>query len=653
MKTKLNHDYQNIISKALELLDKEHLFLILPDRSFPSSTNQNTGIGSPYSNNAQDLIFFLKTHGINGIQLGPGGITKKIDPSPYTGTLFSNSPLHIDLYQLTQEEWGMILSHETYQSIIDHNPCQTKNQTAYDYIYEQQKNALKEAYQIFKQLEDQPRSDNDFSHIISDLRKDFNSYISKNKHWLYNDALYEALANKHNNDYWPLWNDELDRNLFPYLYSNDAIQKKRAKQRIEEIEHDYFDDIQLYQFCQFISSKQKEAFKQFALENRFKLVADCQVAVSDRDFWARQDLFMEQYYLGVPPDYFSDKGQAWGFPVIDPEKMFMKNGHLGSGGVFLKNKFIKIFEENDGVRIDHIIGLIDPWVYEKNDSDARLNAARLYSSPDIVSFKKHSYINEEDLNPELINELGNELRIAKLSKKQIKQYGCFIEKIVIQAAKETDKGHDFILICEDLGTITFAVMKVMDEFRLSGIRVTQFVDPEDRDHIYRGENVESKDWIVAGTHDNDSLINWAKNLSDHEKHTHVLALIEQLYPYQSDNTRQEIYHQAVHDISVIIELKLAELFASPSKHIQIMFTDFFGMSERYNTPATFGDHNWTQRLTDHYENFYYQQLSKGYGVNLPAVLSIALEAKGDDFVNQHKDLLENLKQYAAILKKPV
>ena len=52
------------------------------------------------------------------------------------------------------------------------------------------------------------------------------------------------------------------------------------------------------------------------------MIADRQVAFSDRDCWAYQSLFLEGWCLGCPPDYFSKDGQAWGFPVINPEKLY-------------------------------------------------------------------------------------------------------------------------------------------------------------------------------------------------------------------------------------------------------------------------------------------------------------------------------------------
>ena len=133
---------------------------------------------------------------------------------------------------------------------------------------------------------------------------------------------------------------------------------------IAEIQEKYSDEIEFYSFCQFVLEVQNEATKKFALKKGIKMIADRQVAFSDRDAWAYQSLFLEGWCLGCPPDYFSKDGQAWGFPVMDPEKMYNADGSLGEGGILMKNLYKKMFKENPGgVRIDHMVGLIDPWVY--------------------------------------------------------------------------------------------------------------------------------------------------------------------------------------------------------------------------------------------------------------------------------------------------
>jgi hypothetical protein len=64
-----------------------------------------------------------------------------------------------------------------------------------------------------------------------------------------------------------------------------------------------------------------------------------------------------------------------------------------------------MFNENPGgVRIDHIIGLVDPWVY-KNGSKPKPEegAGRLFSSPEHPELAKYAIARMENINTEYLN----------------------------------------------------------------------------------------------------------------------------------------------------------------------------------------------------------------------------------------------------------
>jgi 4-alpha-glucanotransferase len=626
-------EYKKTVREALDVLGKKNMSLIIHGASFPSVPSFDTGFGSPNSEGAKNLINFAKDM-YNSIQLGPGGKTKGVDSSPYTGTVFSNNPLFIDLHQLTQSKWGEILPEKTFKTLVENNPQKCINSTAYSYIYKEQEKALREAYKNFKT-----------KNTLESLKKAFESYKKENAEWLEKDSLYEALSIKYGNDYWPLWSDEVDKNLYN---PQNPEQEKAAKQRIEELKKEYCEEIEFYSFCQFAASKQKLEMREFALKNNIKLIADRQVAFSDRDFWAYQSLFLDGWMLGCPPDYFSKNGQAWGFPVMDPDKLFNKDGSLGKGGELLKALYKKMFGENPGgVRIDHIIGLVDPWVYKKGHKPMPEDGAgRLFSSPEHPKLSKYAIIGVEDLDHTL--EPDKEYRVKTLSKEQIKQYGVLLEKIVIQAAKEEGLSKDCI-ICEDLGTLTHPVEKVMEELDLSGMRLVQFVDPEKPQHPYRGINTEPKSWIMAGTHDNEPIIFWAeKNINTHEGYLHSKNLAEDLV--KNPEEREAYIDKILKNPKELAKAKMVELFASPPNNIQIFFTDFFGIRDVYNRPGTSGDQNWSLRLPNDFENLYFENLTKNEGLNLPEVLKEALETKDDSFVKKNASLIQKLDEFSKKLK---
>lgn len=607
------------IQEALKALGKKHLALIMHSNSFPSLPDEDTGFGSANSSGGKKVIDFAS--GIfNAIQLGPAGKTKCCDCSPYTSTIFSNNPLFIDLKQLT--EWENLLSKKTYNDIVENNPNKNKGKTAYPYACNTQQTALKEAYENFKKLKSKK------------IKEEFEQYKRDNSFWLEKDALYEALSIEHENDYWPLWKSETDKNLF----NPKSIEAKMEfGNRINEIEKKYADEINFYSFCQFIAYKQIEATKEYALSKGIKMIADRQVAFSDRDEWAYQSLFLDGWFLGCPPDYFSKDGQAWGFPVMNPEKLYNDDGTLGEGGQLLEALYRKMFKENPGgVRIDHIVGLIDPWVYKKGHKPkVEEGAGRLFSSPEHPFLSKFAIPTEEDLNYEVGPD--KEKRVKTLSKKQIKLYGRLIEKIVIAAAKEEGLNKDAI-VCEDLGTLTNPVAEVMEEYDLQGMRLTQFVVPEMTEHPYRGKNIVKRCWAMVGTHDNQPASMWADSMiNTHTGYLHAKNLVEDVYP--NAENKDDLIVKLTQDADFLAQTKLAELFASDAENIQIFFPDYFGLKAVYNVPGTSGDENWNLRLPNDFEELFCKNLKENKALNLALVLQIALEAKGG-----YDKLIEKLKK---------
>ena len=602
------------IKDALKALGKENFALIVHGSSFPAKDGDDTGFGSFNTESGHNLIDFASKY-FNAIQLGPAGKTKSSDSSPYCGTIFSGNPLFIDLKQLTTKQWGEILSVETYKKIVRENPKQNSGRTAYSYISEAQISALKEAWENFKNTKL--------------LKKEFEKFKKDNAFWLEKDSLYEALSIENDCDYWYIWKNEVDKNL---MNPKSEEEKKIYESRISEIKEKYSDEIEFYSFTQFVLEIQNEETKKYALKKGIKMIADRQVAFSDRDAWAYQSLFLEGWYLGCPPDYFSKKGQAWGFPVMDPEKMYNSDGSLGEGGILMKNLYKKMFKENPGgVRIDHIVGLIDPWVYKVGKKPmCEDGAGRLYSSPEHPELSKYAIARNEDLDWSL--EADKEKRVKTLSDEQIKLYGRLIEKIVIAAAKECGLDKNSI-VCEDLGTLTNPVAAVMEKYELQGMRLTQFVIPEKSEHPYRCKNIGENVWNMVGTHDNNPIEMWAESMiNTHEGYLHAKNLVEDLFA-EAEN-KDDIIVRLTQDKEYLIFVKLVEIFASKAKNVQMFFTDFFKINETYNTPGTSGDQNWSLRIPNNFEEH--------DSIDLSAILKAAIIARGKEFASKHAVLIEKL-----------
>ncbi len=615
----LERNASKTIEKALKVLGKKNFAFIMHNGSFPAANGENTGFGTVNSNGGKEIIDWASEI-FTSIQLGPAGKTKSCDSSPYTGTIFSGNPLFIDLKQLTGDVWNNILSVETFNDIVANNPNKDTNKTAYSYIYKKQDEALREAWNNFKAQNDKK------------LMKEFSIYKRENNFWLEKDSLYEALSIEHGNDYWPMWSSEKDKSLFNPKSIEEQLEFGK---RIDEISNKYADDIDFYKFVQFVLSKQTEETLKYAKKKGIKMIADRQVAFSDRDCWAYQAYFLDGWMLGCPPDYFSKDGQAWGFPVMNPEKLFKADGSLDDGGILMKNLFKKMFKENPGgVRIDHIVGLIDPWVYKAGKKPKiEEGAGRLYSSPEHEFLKKFAIPTMDDLDSEI--PADKEKRVKKLSDKQIKLYGRLIEKIVIAAAKEEGLDKDAI-VCEDLGTLTNPVAAVMKAYDLQGMKLTQFTEPEKPEDPYRYKNIGARCWAMVGTHDNEPIKMWADSMiNTHEGYLHVKNLVEDM-EFEGWDNKDELIVELTKNAEFLAQTKLVEIFASKAENIQIFFTDYFNIYDVYNRPGTSGDANWSLRLPDNYKSM--------NSINLANILKLAIIARGEKFVNKNKKLLEELSE---------
>jgi len=89
------------IREGLAILGNQRLVLAIHDASFPSTSSEDIGQGSPYGWGARQLLSFVARLGFNGVQLGPQGATTLFDPSPYGSALLSKTPCSIALGTLS------------------------------------------------------------------------------------------------------------------------------------------------------------------------------------------------------------------------------------------------------------------------------------------------------------------------------------------------------------------------------------------------------------------------------------------------------------------------------------------------------------------------------------------------------------------------
>ncbi len=587
--------YSSTVSHGLKVLDK-NLGLIIHNSSVPSKEGYNFGIGSLFSiNSEKNFLPFLKVNGIKFVQQEPDTLRTPSNPSPYSPQASTKNDFMLPIERLATEEYDNLLKKEDIDNMVAENMKRPSPEKV-DYVNVSQayNTLLSKAYSNFMKKEK-----------FSLLKQEFLNYKNKNLEELKPSAIYEVLL-LINNKIWSDWPSEEK-----YLYKNSNTKL------IEEIFNNNQEKINLYVFKQWLINREIDKAKLRNAEQDIRYIGDSPVGWSNVEVWMNQDLFLKEWAMGCPPDNFSKAGQRWGFAVLKPETIFNSDGSLGKGGELIKQRYEKMFKSNDGgIRIDHIIGLIDPFVYriDRNNMDGE-NSGRLYSSP-------------------------NHPILGKYAKKENKHYFDILKKIVIPAAESVGLTKNDI-ICEDLGTLTPPVIEAMKELELRGISITQY--------DMRGKDVPEKNIIMLGSHDNESYIEYTNNVFNDKNYLNYksdyLALDTKIPEENLEDYKNNIKSNKTNFISA----SFAELFTSPAKYIQIFFTSFFGIPETYNKPGTTSG-CWTLRLPDNFENLYWENVRKGLAINLPEAIARAIRHKGSAFANQNRKLLNNLDEFTQILK---
>jgi 4-alpha-glucanotransferase len=665
------------VEEALRVLGIQNLVLGIQDQSFPSAAEEDTGRGSPFSKGAAAFLRFVRELGFNGVQLGPQGQTSENNASPYDGTIFSRNVVSIALAPLAYDpRWGGILKPETLASIVASRPPSDGTRVHYKYAYRAQHAALREVFATFVERRERARvgldEEGGVAAAILRIDEELKEFRSENDDWLTRDALYEALCEEHGEAHFRSWEGspeaELDRCLWmPPLGSEAACERRR-----EELREKYAPAIERYAFLQLIAHEQHVEALALAASLGLKLYGDLQIGFSEQDVWSYQSVFLRGYRMGAPPSRTNPEGQAWNYPVFDPDLIASAAPQSSPAGVIaprvdsasapgpalalLCARLDKLFSEFHGVRIDHPHGLVCPWVYRADQPDALAavrSGARLFSSPDLddhPELMRLSIATSDQINRRAARHADDWVR--SLSDDQVSRYGVLFEAIAACAARHGRGASD--LVCEVLSTLPYPLRRVMERYGLGRFRVTQKVSLTDPRDVYRSENAVPEDWIMAGNHDTKPLWLLAEQwITSGTAAAHARYLAERLVPAPPGSREREAFAAAISaSPGALAQAKLAELFASRAQNVMVFFSDLFGLKEVFNAPGTVNDENWSLRLPLGYEAAYRDKLAASRAMNLPKALATAIRSRGADFTAAHGALLSALDREGEAVAQP-
>jgi 4-alpha-glucanotransferase len=180
------------------------------------------------------------------------------------------------------------------------------------------------------------------------LRREMRMYVAEEAAWLPDFALFVSLSRFYHHQPWQVWPIEL---------------RNRHEKDLQIWEINLQDHINEALFTQFILDRQWQSIRAYAHEKKVELIGDIPIYVApdSADTWQHRGYFnvgrlgMPQEYSGMPPDYFSVRGQNWGSPTYNWEKIAEENFD------WTIRRFRASLKDTDMLRIDHFLGYTHYW----------------------------------------------------------------------------------------------------------------------------------------------------------------------------------------------------------------------------------------------------------------------------------------------------
>ncbi len=356
---------------------------------------------------------------------------------------------------------------------------------------------------------------------------DLAAFVAANTYWLDDYALFRALEERFEWSSWETWPAELIR---------------REPDALAAVRREFADQIAMYCLWQFIAHREWSAMRAYAASRGVRIGGDLAFSpcAESAEVWANQNDFDLTRSVGAPPDNFNPKGQRWGLPLPNWERM------RANGFKLMRARVRHAGSLYDLIRIDHVVGL-----YRTFNFGADPDAAGIFTPE----------------NEELQRVQGEE---------------------IMRTIKEEAGATATEIIAEDLGSVPTWVRESLTRLGVPGYKVMQWerVDWGRPDETFLSPaSYPELSVATTGTHDTESLTTWWREqpVSEREKLMRALGIAGDVNP-------RAMLDQSARDAI------LTALYAAPSRLVIIPIQDLFGWSARINRPGTVNDSNWTYRL---------------------------------------------------------
>jgi 4-alpha-glucanotransferase len=172
----------------------------------------------------------------------------------------------------------------------------------------------------------------------------FQAYFSDNAHWLRPYAAFCFLKEKNGTTDFGTWSTHR-------VYDAQAVEQLTAPTA------QHYDQVAIHYFVQWHLHLQLRAATEYAHSKGLSVKGDIPIGIYrySCDAWVAPELYNMGRQSGAPPDDFAEKGQNWGFPTYNWDRM------KADGFGWWRQRFEQMSHYFDAFRIDHILGFFRIW----------------------------------------------------------------------------------------------------------------------------------------------------------------------------------------------------------------------------------------------------------------------------------------------------
>ncbi|MDB5195846.1 MAG: 4-alpha-glucanotransferase, partial [Flaviaesturariibacter sp.] len=174
--------------------------------------------------------------------------------------------------------------------------------------------------------------------------EEYKKFFASNQHWLKPYAAFCYLRDRHNTSDFTKWKTAS-------VYSEAEID------RLASSKSKAFKNIRFYYFIQYHLHLQLKEAVDYTHKKGIALKGDIPIGIyrDSVDAWKDPELYHMNWQAGAPPDDFAVKGQNWGFPTYNWQRMQQDEF------LWWRLRFEQMSNYFDAFRIDHILGFFRIW----------------------------------------------------------------------------------------------------------------------------------------------------------------------------------------------------------------------------------------------------------------------------------------------------